>query len=123
MEEKVEKDRRIYDRFGFCAPVRFSSPEEDVTGRGFSEDISGGGIRLRSKSKISPKSVLNLEIDIPETDVSLSLSAKVIWTKQVSEGQYIAGLAFKDVDLMGLWLVFKKIYHKWIKEDRIPTIF
>lgn len=119
MQRRRFKEGRIFERFGFSAPVRFKNPKGSILGDGFCEDISGGGIRLRSKKKISPKSEVELKIDVPQTDASFSIRAVTIWAKQESKDQFIVGLAFKGADLMGLWLVFKKIFYKWIKEDRV----
>lgn len=77
----------------------------DVTGStlpdlgGFTEDISVGGMRLRTGQLLEPGSLHDLTIRLDnKAGTKLRLKAKVSWSAHDASGTCHSGLRFRDVD-------------------------
>jgi c-di-GMP-binding flagellar brake protein YcgR len=67
----------------------------------FTEDISGGGICLSIKQKLSVGDIIELELFLPKGTKPIRATGKVSWVevrKGHIEFQYMVGIKFIDID-------------------------
>jgi c-di-GMP-binding flagellar brake protein YcgR len=63
------------------------------------KDIGAGGVCLRTKEYIAISNLLEMRINFPSVDTSVSALAKVVWAKEViKNSQYEIGAQFIDLD-------------------------
>jgi len=102
-------DRRIFERFDVDFSAGIKQPEVGVRGGGFVRccDISASGLGLIAEEKLIPDTSLEIWIGIPDRHSPIRGLAKVVWSKQVQEDKWRAGLEFARIDFMGLRRIFE----------------
>ena len=94
--------------------VRLRVPGGDLWGR--SRNISRGGMFVEAERALEPDTELDLEFQVPETEMFLQPTARVVWRRLLSE----------DGDLPGMGLQFLKLERsaaRWLEEyvyERAP---
>ncbi|MBN3038634.1 MAG: PilZ domain-containing protein [Candidatus Omnitrophica bacterium] len=103
----TEDDRRIFARFAVDFPAEFTLPGEQKGSSAECCDISAAGVGLVVDYRIAPEMHLKLKLFVDKQSIYDGL-AKVIWSKQVHEGKWRAGLELANIDFMGLSKIFSK---------------
>ncbi len=62
--------------------------------RGWTQNISQGGICLLSKRSIPASSLVRCEIEVPGNRVAVPTLMQVVWTQKTPTGTYKMGLRF-----------------------------
>ena len=108
------EERRIFKRVDTLLRVRYKvlnrlSLKRESTGR----DLSGGGIRLKLKEKLSVDTKLRLEIRMPPEDSRVTIAfGEVVWTKEIEQANrkttryYDIGVRFVQVDPITMGKIF-----------------
>ena len=98
---------------------------EPVGGLGgsFSEDISGGGIRLPLKERLRPGTILDLEIHLPEFTEPIKATGEVVWLhgRDNVEFPFVVGIKFIKIDQFDRGKLLNYI-RKRIKEKKPPEV-
>jgi c-di-GMP-binding flagellar brake protein YcgR len=107
----TEDDRRVFARFAVDFPAEVTLPGVERSSSAECYDISAGGVGLVIDFKLAPETSLELKL-IADTQFISGGLAKVVWSKQIHEGKWRAGLEFATVDFMGLSRIFEKAFPK-----------
>lgn len=88
-----QDDRRLHSRETVVFPVTIQLQYELSRIRGFTKDISKGGVCLISETEFTPEQIATLSIFQTE-DVPTKLRARCIWQKPFGDGYYQSGWKF-----------------------------
>ena len=99
--EKMD-DRRIFQRFSIKFPVRFLNLSTGQEGEAETIDVSAKGLGLSSSVNISPNSLLEMWLKIPDKGEPLYTRGEVSWTAPARGNDYHAGINLERADLMGI---------------------
>ncbi|MBU1061793.1 MAG: PilZ domain-containing protein [Candidatus Omnitrophica bacterium] len=81
---RIRKDKRIFERIEGELAVRYSPQGSDREFCATTRNISGGGLRMSLLKKLSPGTVLDLEIFKYNTDIKARCRGKIIWVWDTS---------------------------------------
>ena len=101
-------DRRIFNRIDGRLAVRYKWGDDGRERYASTINISGGGARLSLLERLSPGTILDMDISRLNFDGNSQCKGEVVWVKDVSEASrgrvgFEAGIRF-----IGLNLVFIK---------------
>lgn len=101
-------DRRMFERVDGRLAVRYRWDDNDREQYASTINISGGGMRLSLFERLSPGTILDMEISRVNFDGNSRCKGEVVWVKNVSEVSrgkvgFEAGIRF-----IGLNLIFIK---------------
>ncbi len=103
---RMEKDRRIFDRFEVDFPTVVKEPKSEQSRSAQCCDVSAGGLGLITEEKLSMDKNLEISLGIPDGHAPFRGTGKVIWSEQVQENKWHSGFEFKTIDFMGLRRIF-----------------
>jgi len=106
--EKMD-DRRIFQRFNIRFPVRFLNLSTGQEGEAETIDVSAKGVGLSSSMQISPNSLLEMWLKIPDKGEPLYTRGEVSWANPVGGSDCRAGINLERADLMGISRVLRTI--------------
>ena len=97
----TQKDRRIFDRIEGELAVRYSPQGSDREFCTTTKNISGNGVRMALLKKLSPGTILDLEMFTYKTDMMTRCRGRVVWVwdnnvDTQDEQLYEAGIKFID---------------------------
>lgn len=98
-------ERRRFLRVNTGMPVKYTIPAGSKNHNPTkSKNISAGGICITINEKLPPKSLLDLEIDLPDSAKPLVVRGEVMWTKEETgdanaQGirRFSVGVEFKEI--------------------------
>jgi len=97
---KIDKiQRRQYVRVPIVKPFKFQIVEREGLGqekKGFTIDMSGGGLMFKHKDKIPEKTLLILYLRIGDEDMELP-AAVVRYIKETERNHYKVSVEYKDI--------------------------
>ncbi len=97
------EERRMFERFNVDFPVKYLDLNTNREGTGKIINISaGGGGMIVTKERLSPSTLLEMQLCIPDDKDPLRANGKVIWSKIIKPDVYMAGVQFDKVDFMGV---------------------
>ena len=116
------EDRRKFIRFSVKLNAQYSEENQDKWNECSVINISreGLGLVVYLKEKIHLGSTLNLMIDVPEKNPSVSAAGTLIWIEELekkSEFNYKAGIQIFTIDPEDKWLLLDYSYEVW-KESK-----
>ena len=90
------EERRAYRRFNITIPIeyKFASFQENMT-KTSTLDISANGLRFTVKERPLAEDEVHIILDLPQKQRAL-LAAKVIWSKDLDEGECEIGVKLAD---------------------------
>ena len=91
------KDRRIFGRIPVDFSARLKNPSDYETLKVSCRNISAGGMGV-----ISPKAPLEIWLDLKDKREPLHLYGRVIWSEQIQEDKWRAGICFDEPQFMTL---------------------
>ncbi len=95
------EEKRKFVRLEFPIEVTYRiSANPSIEDKSISKNISGGGIRIILKEKLLPGSPLELEINVPDTDVPISALGETVWQEEMVMGRevcYESGVKFVKI--------------------------
>lgn len=83
-ERDFVNDRRESKRYDILLKLDYSYPETKWSGESLTKNISSHGLRFPVNSKIPKGSLLNINIEDPNSERSLSLKGRVAWLEEFS---------------------------------------
>ncbi|MFC1753802.1 PilZ domain-containing protein [Thermoproteota archaeon] len=94
------------------------------------DDVSGGGLRLKTKKKIKDGSKINLKLNIPSQSKPISALARVIWCRKdpssikTKKSNYLIGIEFlkmndKDRRVFVSCLCEEILFHYLTNEGKV----
>jgi c-di-GMP-binding flagellar brake protein YcgR len=96
-----ESERRRYIRVGMQISVSYVVFDEVRESKvSIAKDISGGGMRLPLKEKLTVGTLLELQLELLKQNKTIVLEAKVVWIKPHPEDKdypYEAGIEFLGI--------------------------
>ncbi len=119
------KEKRKYLRFECLLPVELVKVDgknhikRNITAHDFSRE----GIKLSINFDIEMGSNMEVNLHIPEKEISVPVSGEIVWVKSV-DNRLEAGLKIKDMDNELKSEILNWIFPKWLekkkeeKEDR-----
>lgn len=111
------KERREFERIDGVVSVKYKAHKAVFRDAG-AKNISGGGIRLALAEKLTPGTVVELEIAIPDDSRPFQAKGEVVWTEEVnitgdSVGRYHdTGMKFIEIDPICLGRVFSYFHQQ-----------
>jgi c-di-GMP-binding flagellar brake protein YcgR len=103
MKNNNSTDRRIFARIPILLPLRFLTSGQDKESKAETIDVSANGIGLVSKKRLSPRSSLEMWLDLPNSQTPFYTRGEVVWSRASSEAdKYRAGVHLERAELMGL---------------------
>jgi len=106
--EKMD-DRRIFQRFNIRFPVRFLNLSTGQEGEAQTVDVSAKGIGLSSNMQISPNSLIEMWLKVPDKGEPLYTRGEVAWANCARENECRAGVNLERADLMGISRILRTI--------------
>ena len=95
------KERREYIRLGDSLKIMYKiiSPPGAQRG-GYTEDISGGGIRFSLDHYLKVGTVVELSLSIPEQESPIQATGEVVWLREKKDmkAPYSVGIKFIKID-------------------------
>jgi hypothetical protein len=95
-------DRRIFQRFSIKFPVRFLNLSTGQEGEAETIDVSAKGVGLSSNVNISPNSLLEMWLKIPDKGEPLYTRGEVSWASSSGASEFRSGINLERADLMGI---------------------
>ncbi len=94
--------QRVEERFYKELDVNYSFIEEkesDSSDKYFSKtvNINRFGLCLPLKNPVKPNSIIQVSLQLPQHKDGMVMLGKIIWCKQVSKDEYMAGIRFMGV--------------------------
>ncbi len=83
-EERFVDDRRSAKRYDALLKLKYFDPESDSRGESITKNISRNGLRFPVDKKIQKGHTVELEIEDPNSNGSLSSKAKVMWFEELT---------------------------------------
>lgn len=102
---RVGMDNRVFERIEGELAVRYSPRGSDKEFCSTTKNISGGGITIFLLKKLSPGTILDIEIFRYDTDIKTRCRGKIVWVWDVpmdkeNEPRFKAGIQFIDRRLL-----------------------
>lgn len=103
MKTKIKKNRRRRERrrsqrLRLNLPVEYRHPaKRSSSKRTVSQDISGGGLRLRLDYPLKKGSRLKTKIYFPDRSKPVTITSKVIWSKKSGKQLFDSGLMHEKI--------------------------
>ena len=105
--DETMQDRRIFARFPVCLPLRFIDVGGNKEGEAQTQDISAKGIGLVTNAELSPRTPLEMWLEIPDRGEPLYTRGEVVWSKFLEPNKYRVGVELEEADLMGMARVLR----------------
>jgi len=103
MKNNNSTDRRIFARIPKMLSIRFLASEKGKELHGQTVDISANGVGLLSKEKLSPQTLLEMWLELPNNRGPFYTRGEVVWLQPLTEtGGYRVGVHLEKAELMGL---------------------
>ncbi len=99
-------DRRVFKRYEIPLKVTYFEPLTRLEGSTLSRNISSSGIRLPIKTKLPRGTLLNLLVEDPISERSISAKGKVIWVEEFITGDNAEGVRYET----GVKLLKKRLF-------------
>lgn len=97
------EERRKYIRLGASVKIKYTILSSGSTSlETYSKDLSLGGIRIEIREQIQPKTMLELEMMLPNEEEWLKTKGEVVWQEQViKKGKVLSetGIKFLEMDI------------------------
>lgn len=93
------KDKRLYLRYPYCYKIRKCIPNVSYELKGFTTNISFGGMQFKTNQKFSKGDYFEVIIDHPQTgEFWLKFKACVAWVKEInaSDNLYLIGVQLEE---------------------------
>lgn len=97
-QQAIYDERRTHQRTTFIADIGFSSDSNFYTG--FTRDISEGGVFVATYNVFPVGTVMELELQVPDTGAPIQVKGEVRWSAEANEdsdGHPGVGLRFLDL--------------------------
>ena len=117
MEEgfDIEKDRRDFARFSVDLRVQFLDTMNNKKGEAQTKDISAKGIGIFTNENLTPKTEIEMWVEIPDKEEPLYIIGKVVWSIEVQDNKYRVGISLDRADLVSVSYILRSIYGKeWL---------
>ena len=101
------RDRRVFERFAAKMSLRFLNLNTGKEGFAHTSDFSAKGLGLVTSHNVTPRSLLEIWVDIPDKGEPLYTRGEVVWAKCLAPEQYRMGVNLEKADLMGLSRVLR----------------
>ena len=114
-------DRRFFNRVAGEFAVRYMPHGASIEHFGLTKDISGAGVRIAIVKKMSPGTVLYLQIFKDETDCCAKCKGQVAWSYRISKRkrEFEIGVRFLEADLLYIGNLISEIENKRIKPSGV----
>ena len=106
-EEERFEDKRVFARFPAKLSMRCLEISTNREVGGLTQDISAKGVGLVTDVNLTPRSAVEVWLDIPDQGEPLYARGEVAWSKEVGLDQYRAGISLEKADFMGLSRVLR----------------
>ncbi|NLE65309.1 MAG: PilZ domain-containing protein [Elusimicrobia bacterium] len=88
-------EQRKFPRVAFRSPIKIRLPEGDMDMGELAQDISLGGIRVRSTDFVPLGSVLRVMVQFSAEEKTVEVRARVVWVRYFPQSEvYQLGLEF-----------------------------
>ncbi len=101
------EDRRIFARLPVRLPLRFIDVGENKEGEAETQDISAKGIGLVTNEELSPRTPLEMWLQLPDRSEPLYTRGEVVWSRALEPNKYQVGVELEKADLMGMARVLR----------------
>ncbi len=104
MQENNVIDRRIFARISTTIPIRFLASGKNKEVSGFTVDVSANGIGFMSEERLSPKTSLEVWVELPKNKGPFYTRGEVIWSlpSTKEKEKYRNGIRLEKAELIGL---------------------
>ena len=99
--ERME-DRRIFARFNVHMPLKFLSQGWGKEGQATTHDLSAKGVSMVTSENLSPRTTLEMWLEVPDKGDPLYARGEVVWSKMIEPDKYFTGVSLEKADLVGL---------------------
>ena len=103
MKNNNSADRRIFARISAALPIRFLTSGSDNECQGQTIDVSANGIGILSKERLSPRTLLEMWLQLPDNRGPFYTRGEVIWSRSSADAvECRSGVRLDRAELMGL---------------------
>jgi len=106
------QEKRSAYRFLVTNPLTYFQPSSRESIEAQSRDISTQGMGLFANEDLSPKTTLDIWINMPDSNEKIHIKAEVIWSNKVDSNKYRIGVCLRDSGLKLRQLILKTIQSK-----------
>ena len=103
------KEQRMFSRFRVNFPTRFRNLNVGKRGEGECIDIGAGGVGIESSQELTPKTPLELWIDVADGFDPINLKGRVVWSEKTSTENCRTGIVFDCPRLIAFSRVMKML--------------
>lgn len=104
--ETFINDRRCAKRHGILLRLNYRDPVTNFQGESLTRNISRTGLRFPVETRIAKGAILDIKIEDPNGNASLSSKAKVIWLEEFITGDDADDVIYE----VGVKLLKKRLY-------------
>jgi Tfp pilus assembly protein PilZ len=108
MENTENKERRAHPRFGISIPALYCSVDSTELSRGYTHDISVGGICLVGNSCFPHGTCVDVILEMMDTNERIYNKGKIVWYQEVDNANVFLGIKL-DGFLKPIPLVLRSI--------------
>ncbi len=101
------QDRRVFERFKVQLPMRFLDSSRNQEGQANTCDISAKGVGCLGNTELTPATLIEVWLQIPDQGEPLYTRGQIAWSKEVEPQVWRAGINLEKADLMGLSRVLR----------------
>lgn len=102
-------DKRIFARFGVNYALKFLDLNNNKEGVAQTQDVSAKGIGIETTEALSPRTALEMWLQVPDKGQPFYTRGEVIWSKMIGPNKYRSGVELERADLMGMSRVFRSM--------------
>src|SRR5271167_1187287 len=97
---ETAEERRVFERFSACFPVKFKDAREDYGTEVFLRDASAQGMRILTKERFFLEDQLSLEVELPDGGDPMVLNGRVVWVRFLNLSLWDLGIQFTNVNFL-----------------------
>ncbi len=113
-------ERRKYMRFDAAIDGEFQIRDSEIRGILMTDDFSRGGFGARVNTRIPKDSIVDFEMNFPQSIVPFFAVGRVVWINNAGpdDSKYKAGIQLVEIDPLERLNIINYCYKIWSKDKK-----
>ena len=113
-------ERRKYIRFNAAIDGEFQVRDTEIHGMLMTDDFSRGGFKAQLNTRIPKDSIVDFEMNFPQSIVPFFASGRVVWIDTVGQdyAKFKAGVQLVEIDPLERLNIINYCYKLWSKDQK-----